>query len=512
MNALDAIDALYATTDTVGSLNALDVLYPTIDTLYTPEIEDVKYVLDTKEVLFFFRFNDANFDDSFKTNSVAIAKLDSMFDNPDLCFAIDTLRIVATASPEGKYDYNIDLAKARSLSFRDMLIDRYPLLNSTTIALSSHVSDWSVLRELIKTDFDVPWWGLAMAVLEEDRDYGTIGWKLRQVGDGETWQYIKDKYLSTIYNRDLSVQIVSNNQQSMFDAESTQSGVSEISICDNSILEDDTITVIDSALNDELINSWLESKVSEDVVIVPVPVVVAEDIVPVAEVVVPVVVAEVVVPVVEKVVPVVRVKDIAPVAEVKTFNSYKTKDLFALKTNLLFDVATLVNVEIEVPIGRKLSFAGEFMFPWWKNDNGQANSKRSRLEILSLNIEGRYWFGNRDNREKLTGWFAGVHFSGGTYDFEKNTEGTQGDFFLMGGLTGGYAHTINKSGTLRMEYSIGIGYMMTDFKKYKSSYGTDDMWHPLYLKSGSFSFFGPTRAKVSLVWMLNTKTKRGGVR
>ncbi|MFR5958536.1 MAG: DUF3575 domain-containing protein [Bacteroides stercoris] len=42
-----------------------------------------------------------------------------------------------------------------------------------------------------------------------------------------------------------------------------------------------------------------------------------------------------------------------------------THPLFALKTNLLFDVALIPNFEIEIPIGRHWSVNGEYMFPWW---------------------------------------------------------------------------------------------------------------------------------------------------
>ena len=44
------------------------------------------------------------------------------------------------------------------------------------------------------------------------------------------------------------------------------------------------------------------------------------------------------------------------------------RPLFALKTNLLFDVAMMPNIEIEVPIGKRWSINGEYMFPWWLFD------------------------------------------------------------------------------------------------------------------------------------------------
>ncbi|MGL5919938.1 MAG: DUF3575 domain-containing protein [Bacteroidales bacterium] len=184
------------------------------------------------------------------------------------------------------------------------------------------------------------------------------------------------------------------------------------------------------------------------------------------------------------------------------------KPLFAAKTNLLFDVASLTNIELEVPIGQRWSIAAEWIFPWWKMDNSREQSKRNRAQLLNGNLEGRYWFGDRSERPHMTGWFAGVGVGGGLYDFEYDTRGYQGEF-LMTGISGGYIHTIGKSKNLRMEYSLGLGCIGTDYNKYESTFGEDQKWHAIRQGSGRTIWFGPTKAKVSLVWMLNRKVKRG---
>lgn len=188
------------------------------------------------------------------------------------------------------------------------------------------------------------------------------------------------------------------------------------------------------------------------------------------------------------------------------------KPLVALKTNLLFDVATLINFEAEVPIGERWSIAGEWIFPWWTWDDGTTGSSRNRIQLLQGNVMGKYWFGDRAERAQMTGWFAGVYVGAGLYDFEHDKDGVQGEFFIAGGLAGGYAHTINKSGNLRMEYSLGIGYLQTDYRRYTSEYYGENDWRAIRTSEGNYSWFGPTQAKVSLVWMLNRNAKRGGLR
>ena len=175
------------------------------------------------------------------------------------------------------------------------------------------------------------------------------------------------------------------------------------------------------------------------------------------------------------------------------------RPLFAAKTNLLFDALTALNVELEVPIGQRWSVAGEWIFPWWvTKDNGNA------LQILSGNVEGKYWFGDRTKRPVMTGWFAGLYAGGGLYDLQYRNNGYQGEFYIAAGVSGGFAHTINKSGTLRMEYSLGIGYLQTEYRYYE---GVEQNEFLVWQYDGRYSWLGPTRAKVSLVWMLNAKQK-----
>lgn len=182
------------------------------------------------------------------------------------------------------------------------------------------------------------------------------------------------------------------------------------------------------------------------------------------------------------------------------------RTLFALKTNLLFDILTAVNLEIEVPIGDRYSVAGEWIFPWWLSDSSQRC-----FELLSGTIEGRYWFGNRSHAEQLIGWAAGIYAGGGYYDVEWDGTGYQGEHLLAAGISGAYAHKIGKN--LRAEYSLGIGYLSTKYRKYSAQWCDQGQeWNLLRTRSGTKRWFGPTRCRVSLSWMLHRADKRGGER
>lgn len=180
------------------------------------------------------------------------------------------------------------------------------------------------------------------------------------------------------------------------------------------------------------------------------------------------------------------------------------KPLFAVKTNLLFDAVTLFNVEIEVPLTDRWSVASEWIFPWWLYEVRQV-----AIETGIGFVEGRYWLGNRAALPRMTGWFAGVNFGAGYYDIGLGLDkGFQGEL-ITAGLSGGFAHTINPTGTLRMEYSLGVGYMGTKYRQYDPARSTgedcSEKWCLNYRGRGRVDWFGPTRAKVSLVWMINGK-------
>jgi hypothetical protein len=179
------------------------------------------------------------------------------------------------------------------------------------------------------------------------------------------------------------------------------------------------------------------------------------------------------------------------------------KPLLAVKTNLLFDATSLINIEAEVPIGRKWSVAGEWIFPWWLWE-----SEQIAVEVGLATLEVRRWLGKRDTKQPLTGWFVGVHGGGGYYDLEMRDSGHQGELWYAG-LSGGYAHTINRTGSLRMEYSLGLGYMDAHYTAYVPK-KEGDKWNLMPQREAKRIWIGPTRAKVSLMWILNRGNKKKG--
>ena len=175
----------------------------------------------------------------------------------------------------------------------------------------------------------------------------------------------------------------------------------------------------------------------------------------------------------------------------------------AVKSNLLYDVATVLNAEVEVPLGDHFSVAVEYLFPWWERDNKYC------LQLLELGFEGRYWLREQARHKGcLQGWFVGVYAMSGMYDFQyKRDVNYQGEFWSAG-VTAGYAMRLTKR--LNLEFSLSAGFLSSAYRHY---FPADD-WSELYRdgKSGRTNYFGPTKAKVALVWPLHFSYKKGGRR
>lgn len=172
---------------------------------------------------------------------------------------------------------------------------------------------------------------------------------------------------------------------------------------------------------------------------------------------------------------------------------------FALKTNLLFDLALAPNIELELPFGKsnRWSLNVEWIFPWWLIDND-----KFCFQLLSGSLEGRYWLGNRTIRHTLTGHFLGFYAGGGKYDLQWKEKGYQGEFYIASGISYGYAVPV--ASRLNLEFSIGIGLLRTDYKHYRA---IDNYRTLLWQNSGNYTWFGPTKGKISLVWLLGRKQK-----
>lgn len=174
---------------------------------------------------------------------------------------------------------------------------------------------------------------------------------------------------------------------------------------------------------------------------------------------------------------------------------------FAVKTNMLYDLVTALNVEVEFPIADRYSIMVEDVFPWWTTGNKYA------FEMWEMGAEARFWLRPwKKGTQKLRGWFVGAYGMTARYDFQYDTAINYQGKYWSAGVSGGYSAPIGRKKKLRLEFSTAVGFMQIDYRHYQP---TDD-----YLKLirdpynvGTVSYFGPTKLKVSLVIPINFSKK-----
>lgn len=189
------------------------------------------------------------------------------------------------------------------------------------------------------------------------------------------------------------------------------------------------------------------------------------------------------------------------------------KPLYAdIRTNLLYDALALPNIGAEIYVGKNISLIGNWMYGWW-----DINRRHYYWRAYGGDLGVRYWFGKKAHEKPLTGHHIGLYAGAVTYDFEFGGTGYMGgiprgtlwdrcNFF--GGVEYGYSLPIAKR--LNLDFSIGIGYLGGKYIDYEPK-GKIYMWK----STRHIKWFGPTKAEISLVWLIghgNRNAGKGGQR
>lgn len=168
-------------------------------------------------------------------------------------------------------------------------------------------------------------------------------------------------------------------------------------------------------------------------------------------------------------------------------------DDLVVKTNLLDYGVLMPNIEVEWKHFNRWSVAFEAQGAWWSRQN-----PRKTYRIATWIPEVRYW---PLLKSKWHGLYVGVFAGGGIYDIDNSKKGHEGEAY-MGGVSVGYMWPISKHFSL--EAGLGVGYMRLHDKSYVPLDG-----HYLYQMTKNINYFGPLRAKLSLVWRFRVKKPNG---
>lgn len=174
----------------------------------------------------------------------------------------------------------------------------------------------------------------------------------------------------------------------------------------------------------------------------------------------------------------------------------------ALKSNLLYDIALVPNIGLEYAFNRGWSIGCGWQYAWWKNDR-----RHDYWRVYGGELEVRKYFGAYVAEKAFTGHHAGFYLQILSYDFELGRLGYLSRFSYGCGFEYGYSLSLHRQ--LRLDFSIGIGCLAGKYEQYIPTDG-----HYVWERTGMRHWFGPTRAGISLLWLLGNgcrKSRKGGV-
>lgn len=175
----------------------------------------------------------------------------------------------------------------------------------------------------------------------------------------------------------------------------------------------------------------------------------------------------------------------------------------AAKTNLLYDAALVPNVGLEFSLGKGWSIGGRWMYAWWSRD-----SRHRYYRVYGGELDIRKYFGRKAAEKPLQGHHLGLYAQGLTYDLEKGGRGNLAHFAYGAGVEYGYSLPVARR--LNFDFGLGIGYSGGTYKEYRPEDGCY-----VYKETKRRRWFGPTRAEISLVWLLghgNSNKQKGGTK
>lgn len=176
-------------------------------------------------------------------------------------------------------------------------------------------------------------------------------------------------------------------------------------------------------------------------------------------------------------------------------NKAKNTSVFGLKSNLVYDATSSMNLGAEFKIGKKSSL--DISGNW----NPFTYSNNRKWKHVLVQPEFRLW-----TRDTFSGHFFGVHSHYAFYNisnlfdppFAENMNMNRYQGWLIGaGLTYGYRWNFNHRWGL--EASVGAGYAYLSYSKYPCSRCEDKT------KDGNRNYFGPTKAGLSLIYSFGRK-------
>lgn len=173
----------------------------------------------------------------------------------------------------------------------------------------------------------------------------------------------------------------------------------------------------------------------------------------------------------------------------------------AIRTNALYDVLLLPNIGISASVTDRIVVGADWMGTWLNN----SRHRYYRVYGGDIDLSWRLSGGDKPSNP-FSGHHVGVYASLMYYDLQagENHRGIITDKYnYAAGISYTYSHPLSRH--FDIAFSIGVGYMWGKYMRHRP---IDD--HDVWLSTNRRSYFGPTRAAVSLVWVFGRGVYNSG--
>ena len=155
----------------------------------------------------YFRINSAEIEGDFSSNSHTLETL-----REDISGTLekegalpDSLLILSSASPDGRFEFNRHLAQRRAANTRKLIIEMFPEFKDAAIKVEYQEEDWDGLLQVLKAHPEFPQREEMMQIILDDSNLQSKEQKLRGLKDG--WAHLVDNYVYSLRNSSITITV-----------------------------------------------------------------------------------------------------------------------------------------------------------------------------------------------------------------------------------------------------------------------------------------------------------------
>lgn len=165
-------------------------------------VAPIQGVQNPQDVLIaiYYRWDKSNLDSLYLSNPQNLHLLDSILTSVNAKY-IDTLTIVAFASPEGNPKHNQDLSQWRAATIKNYIVSKYPSLSEQRIVTQAKGENWQGVLKFARSDNDLPSRERVLEILEGNMSDAARQKALTALDGGVTYyRYILPNYYRYLRN------------------------------------------------------------------------------------------------------------------------------------------------------------------------------------------------------------------------------------------------------------------------------------------------------------------------